>query len=644
MVKLLIAAALAAFGWSAAVAADPAPPPPPALVPAESFGALPFISGPEISPDGRHLVASSVIDGKKAVILADLDAADYGLQKIALPDNVDVIWTRWAGSSKVLLSLLVPGEVDGIQFKGSRMLLYDLAAQKAVPLADKVGGLDGDNVIFVDPAGAYLLVSAQRSIWDWPSVLRYDLVTLKAKQIVDPKDGVSSWYADPHGVVRAGGGRDGERWWLYYRENEQSGFRRIAKGETDDTVLEVETLYPVAGSDKGYVIANKATGRYGVYRFDFVTDTIGEPVFEHKDFDVDGVTLSPRTGDLDAVDYVDDRDRTVWLDPGMKALQARLDRALPEFVNAIVSRDSADRRMVVWSSGASDPGTYYIFDRAKGEMHEFARPYAALDRATLAPVEPVRYAARDGLQIPAYLTLPVGRKPAGLPLVIMPHGGPFLRDKWEYNPWVQFLANRGYAVLQPNFRGSTGYGKPFVEAASGQWGRKMQDDLDDGVHWLAERGIADPKRVCIMGGSYGGYAALWAAARNPDIYRCAISLAGISDMASMLRYDRSLMTATRYYRDWRDRVRGDSHFDLDAISPIRRAAQIRVPLLIAHGKDDGTVPPGQSIKLHEALESAHFAHEYVLYPDEGHGFRKVQDSIDFLKRVDAFLAKYNPAG
>src|SRR3954447_11582096 len=175
MGKLLIAAACAALAWTApAAAADPAPTPPPARVAAEAFGALPFISGPEISPDGRHLVASSVIEGKKAVILADLDAPDYGLQKIALPDNIEVIWTRWAGSSKVLLSLLVPGEVYGIQFKSSRMLLYDLAARTAVPLADKVGGLDGDNVIFVDPAGAYLLVSAQRSIWDSPSVLRYD--------------------------------------------------------------------------------------------------------------------------------------------------------------------------------------------------------------------------------------------------------------------------------------------------------------------------------------------------------------------------------------------------------------------------------------------------------------------------------------
>jgi dipeptidyl aminopeptidase/acylaminoacyl peptidase len=226
----------------------------------------------------------------------------------------------------------------------------------------------------------------------------------------------------------------------------------------------------------------------------------------------------------------------------------------------------------------------------------------------------------------------------------MPHGGPFIRDKWAYEPWAQFLANRGYAVLQPNFRGSTGYGKAFVEAASGQFGRKMQDDLDDGVHWLAGRGIVDPKRVCILGASYGGYAAMWAAVRNPEIYRCAISYAGISDVASMLRFDRSRWIAQRYYADWRDRIRGNGGFDLARVSPIARAAEIRIPILIAHGQKDGNVPFAQSKRLHDALLRAGVPHEFVVYPDEGHGFTKVENSVDFLKRVERFLARHNPGG
>jgi dipeptidyl aminopeptidase/acylaminoacyl peptidase len=639
---------LAAAALLAALESGPAHPQPaqapPALIPAEAFGALPFFTAPEISPDGTHLVAGSVSDGRKAVVLADLTRPDYALARIDLSDKFEMLWARWAGNRRVLMSLLIPTRLYGAEIKTSRLFLFDLATRKVHPLDGKIGGVDGDDVIHVDPQGHYILVSAQRSIFQTPAVLHVDLDTLQAKQLVKPYPGVWSWYADRDGTVRAGLGSEGGRWWLFYRESAQSGFKKIGAGRRaeNESLTEVEKLLPVAGSDKGYAIANKATGRYGVYRYDFVTDALGEAVFEHPEVDVDGVGFSPRTGDPDSVSYADDRDRVAWLDPAMKAIQARLDRLLPGAVNRIVSRDSADRRMVVWSGGASDPGTYYVFDRSKGELRELARPYAALDGKPLAPVRPVRYPARDGLSVPAYLTLPLGRPAKGLPLVVMPHGGPFIRDKWAYEPWAQFLANRGYAVLQPNFRGSTGYGKAFVEAASGQFGRKMQDDLDDGVRWLVGRGIADPARVCIMGASYGGYAAMWAAVRNPDIYRCAISYAGISDVGAMLRFDRSQWIAQRYYRDWRDRIRGDGGFDLARVSPIARAAEIRIPLLIAHGRKDGNVPFTQSKRLHEALLRAKVPHDFVVYPDEGHGFSRVENSVDFLKRIERFLARHNP--
>jgi dipeptidyl aminopeptidase/acylaminoacyl peptidase len=246
------------------------------------------------------------------------------------------------------------------------------------------------------------------------------------------------------------------------------------------------------------------------------------------------------------------------------------------------------------------------------------------------------------LQIPAYLTLPRGLDPKNLPLIVMPHGGPFARDEWGYDVWVQFLANRGYAVLQPNFRGSTGYGKDYVDKGAGQWGRGMQDDIDDGAKWLIERGIADAKRICIMGASFGGYAAMWASVRNPDIYRCAISLAGVSDVAALLKYDRSALSATRYYREWREKVQGEEDFDLASISPMKAVDKVAIPILIAHGTHDERVPPEQSTKFHELLTKAKKPHEFVLYEGEGHGFDNPADNIDFLKRVEGFLRTYNP--
>jgi dipeptidyl aminopeptidase/acylaminoacyl peptidase len=226
----------------------------------------------------------------------------------------------------------------------------------------------------------------------------------------------------------------------------------------------------------------------------------------------------------------------------------------------------------------------------------------------------------------------------------MPHGGPFARDTGEYDPWVQLLANRGYAVLQPQFRGTTGFGREFVERGYGQWGRKMQDDLDDGFDWLVAQGIADPKRVCIVGASYGGYAAIWGAMRNPERYRCAISWAGVTDLRMMLQHDRSLFVAKRYFSDWRNRVTGVSDKgDLNQVSPLKQASSLRIPLLLGHGRKDWNVPVAQAEALEKALKKARFPIETAYYPEAEHSFASTADLADWLKKVEGFLAKHNPA-
>lgn len=391
------------------------------------------------------------------------------------------------------------------------------------------------------------------------------------------------------------------------------------------------------------IVTNAATGRFAVYNYDFATDTRGAAIFEHPEVDVTDAIFSPE-GAVDGVTFEDDRPRVHWLNPAMAQLQAMIDRTFAGKTNTIINRSRDGNRVLIFSSAANDPGTYYVFDRAARRMEVFASPYDRLTGQDFAAVRAVSYRNRAGITIHAYLTLPPGSSGRNLPLILLPHGGPFLRDSWVFNPEVQFLASRGYAVLQPNFRGSTGYGRDFVQSGYGQYGGAMIDDMEDGMDWLAGEGIADRARVCIMGSSYGGYAAIWGAMRSPQRYRCAISFAGPTDLRAMLRYDSNSFIPRRYVREFRQRLQGEERVDLDAVAPARHPEMLRVPLLLAHGRRDPIVPPEQSQRLMSALQRLHTPVESVFFEKSGHGFTDAGEAADYYRRVEAFLATHNPSG
>jgi dipeptidyl aminopeptidase/acylaminoacyl peptidase len=309
----------------------------------------------------------------------------------------------------------------------------------------------------------------------------------------------------------------------------------------------------------------------------------------------------------------------------------------------IVDRTRDGNRLLVFSGAADDPGLYYVYDRAARRMERFDGPYTGLGGISFAPVRPISYQGRDGQRINGYLTLPPGRPERGLPLILLPHGGPFERDRWQFDQEVQFLASRGYAVFQPNFRGSTGYGRAFVSRGYGQYGSGMIDDMEDGVDWLVQQGIADRGRVCIMGSSYGGYAAVWASIRSPQRYRCAVSFAGPSDLGEMIRYNTSSFTPRRYVRQIRDLIQGEERINLDSISPRRHAERMRTPLLIGHGERDTTVPPDHSHRLVAELARHNVPVDPYFYPEAGHGFTVAAERADWLQRIETFLARHNPA-
>ncbi|WJR33722.1 S9 family peptidase [Mycobacteroides immunogenum] len=349
-----------------------------------------------------------------------------------------------------------------------------------------------------------------------------------------------------------------------------------------------------------------------------------------------------KTGELLAVRYLGERQEIHVLDPDFAPVLEKL-QELSDGDLAEVSSDENGRRWVVSFTHDRDPGVTYFYDHATGESRQLFRPYPHLDPASLAPMTPVTITSRDGLNLPSYLTLPVGVEPTGLPLVLVVHGGPWHRDSWGFDPAVQFLANRGYAVLQVNFRGSTGYGKAFTKAAIGEFAGKMHDDLIDAVDWTVKHGYADPSRVAIFGGSYGGYSALVGVTFTPDVFAAAIDYVGISNLANFMRSLPPFVRphlANNWYRYVGDPAVPEQEADMLARSPISRVDQIRTPLLVAQGANDVRVVQAESDNIVAALRARGVEVDYMVKEDEGHGFVNPENQIDLFHATERFLAQH----
>ncbi|MBC2669723.1 alpha/beta hydrolase family protein [Novosphingobium piscinae] len=637
-----------------ALLAQNAASPVPARIPASVFAAPADFRDIKLSPSGLRLVARVTFEGRQFVRIRRLDGSEEPWT-FQIPDKMDLNYYTWAGEDRLLVSVgqIVPW--DGDEARSTRLVIADLTTHKLQVIGKGFAmGLRGDDLLWTDPEGKTALVAFQPTIYDYPAVFSVDLVANRAKTVVSSMTGIWNWYADTSGVVRYGyGWIDAHNWQMVYRKDGAGRFQVVARGtDKDDQAAKFardKSFTIAAGADEGFVYDTAAEGGHlAVYRYNFATHQRGELVYAAPGTDVGQAWTTEDGKSLFRAVYTDSRDRVKWFDPGMAELQAALDKAISGKLGDrevwIGSRNRDNTIMVVQALGSNDPGRTYIWQAASGTLTRLSTRNPALKPADLAVSRYVHYPARDGMAIPAYLTLPVGRAAKGLPLVILPHGGPYgVRDHGDYDPDVQFLANRGYVVLQPQYRGSDSYGAMFERRGEAQWGRTMQDDIDDGMDWLAKRGIIDPARVCIVGISYGGYAALWGATRNPERYRCAVSFAGISDMPRSLKYQLNSFDDKQAREAWRQKVQGDPTFDLRTISPLFNIDRLKVPVMLLHGTDDQIVQPRQSRLYAEALKAAGKPYEYYEIPDEGHGYTTTQGAQLWYDKLDAFLAKYNPA-
>lgn len=616
-------------------------------IPTKAFAARSQLSGAKLSPDGSQLVSRSNVNGMDYVMLFNAATGDPA-GSFPMGEGNRLNWVQWAGDRRLLVSA---SAWDKFNRFWTRLFVVELDTGELYMIGRKEPVRDGDNVIWVAEDGSSVLVSIQANPRHYPSVYSYDLTRDgKREQVQGSRVGVWNWYADEEGNVRIGTGWYRKKLRIFYRSPGEEDLHLVDKIRADDLEKENETyryfniLGIESGTDVGYILEEDAGGKVGLRRYDFAKSEIVETLYEHPQHDVDGVTFS-RAGKPISVTYTDDSSHVVWLEENLEATQKGLEAALEEEKVWIASRSHKDERMIIQTGGAADPGALYVFTPAEGTLEALGEMSAGVPFEHLAQPKAITYAARDGTPIRAYLTLPRGRPAKDLPLIIYPHGGPYgVRDTLSYDTQAQLLANRGYAVIQPNYRGSGGYGDAFFDLGYGQIGRGMQDDLDDAMDWAVGQGIADPARVCIVGGSYGGYAAIWGVIRNPERYRCAASWAGVMDWHSMLRYDSKFFSRQTTNR-WRDRYEGkeDKDFRLSDVSPVQQSSRLSRPILLAHGTDDGIVNVGQYHQMLAAAKEQGVPLSELLIEDEGHGFTEISSAEAWYDALDKFLKEHNPA-
>ena len=615
----------------------------PPLLPTELFAASISLWEPQLSPDGTAMTFFERTSDKVRLRTIDPRTGD-AIDAISFAPGSFVDWLRWIDKDRMLVNVWTATVRGPYVLRFSKLMIAYPREGRFEFLVDQQRGFNGGDVIHIDKDGEYALIAHRGDGRFWyPSVYRYELRKGgEITKIENPIKGVTDWIADEDGVVRLALG-----WWkgklnVHYRSEPGARMERIARIRPNDWDGYFDALAVIGGSDRGYVLDEGQDGRVGLRIYDYVQREIVETVYEHPEWDLEGAII--RDGKPWAVYYTDDRQQVIFFDDDYRAIHEDLKRELEGRDVRVISRSKDFNQLLVWAGNEADPGTLYFHDRESANLVEVRQYRPMLDVRSLATPQAVSYAARDGTMIRAFLTLPKGRAPENLPLIILPHGGPFgIRDELRYDDEVQFLANRGYAVLQPNFRGSGGYGSDFYDLGDGEVGRGMQDDLDDAMDWAVREGIADPGRVCVVGGSYGGYAALWAVLRNPERYACAASWAGVTDWDRLLSYDRSYLTREAGRR-WQAKIEGDDReFDLRDVSPYRLARNLSRPVLLAHGTRDARVPFSQFEQMRDAADGASGLLSTLVIEDEGHSFSSAGSEQQWYDALDQFLSRHNPA-
>jgi dipeptidyl aminopeptidase/acylaminoacyl peptidase len=602
---------------------------PPALIPRAILLGDPARTMGRISPNGDAIAYLAPSErGVLNLWVRTLGARDDRM--VTRDEHRGIRMFEWAEDGRRLLYLQdVAGEEN---FHLHRVDLADGSVQDLTPF----DGVRAQNLLLDGSHPGELLVELNRRDPKVFDVYRIDLASAASRLDTENPGDVVTWVADPRFVIRAGvaAHADGSRS-LRVRNGPDDAWRDLTSWPDQ------ESVQPLGFAPDGqsiYVATSVGGDVSRLVRIDATTGKEVETLAKDPRCDVGEPVIDPRTHRLQAVSFNYARKEWKVIDPAVKAdFEALAGARRGDFT--ITSRDRADRRWVVSHTVDDGPLQYSLYDRKKRKLSPLFVSRPELSKHPLTHRDAIVITTRDELTMVTYLTLPRGVPPRKLPMVLLVHGGPWERDSWGFDGVAQWLANRGYLVLQPNFRASLGFGKKYLHAGDRQWGGTMQNDLTDAVAWAIAKGYADPKRVAIMGTSYGGYAALAGLTFTPDLYACGIDVAGPSNLETLLEALPPYGSAMLGMLDLRmGDVGRDSLFN-QRVSPLFHVDRIRSPLLVGHGANDPRVPLGESTRLVDAMRSRGLPVDFVVYADEGHGFVRPENRLDFYARVEQFLAR-----
>lgn len=598
------------------------------VIPMENFFKDPEKAAFRISPNGQMVIFRAPYMGRMNVFIQNLGdtsavpitrETERSIYNAFWESDDRIIFTKDIGGDENLHVLSVKpdgtGLVDHTPFEKVRSEVLDILEERPDEL---------------------LITSNKRNpqIFD---VYLLNTSTGDLKMVAENPGNITGWITDHEGKIRAALTSDGVNSSLLYRDTEKDKFKLVITTSFKETLA---PLFFTFDNKNLYCLSNLERDKEAVVEFDPNSAKEVKVVYENNEVDVSGLDYSKLRKVLTLAYFETDKMQKHFFDPVMQQIDEKIKAEIPSYQFRITGKSKDETKMMVYVNSDRYYGGYFLFDVSSGKLTKMADFKPWIKEEDMAEMKPIIYQSRDGLTIHGYLTLPKGVKPENLPVVINPHGGPWARDSWGFNPEVQFLANRGYAVLQMNFRGSTGYGKKFWQASFKQWGRTMQDDITDGVKWLISSGVADPARVAIYGGSYGGYATLAGITLTPELYACAVDYVGVANMFTFMK------TIPPYWEPLRQmfyEMVGDPVKDslmLAEVSPVFMVDRIRCPLFVAQGANDPRVNINESNQVVDSLRKMGITVEYMVKDNEGHGFYNQENSFDFYRAMEKFLGEH----